>query len=131
MLSQDLPPTTVALDSWVLRGHEILEDALRDTLSGDDDYGSHTDLATIGADVTASREMLSVLGGLIRARAPRLVPTARRQLAAVDAAIRPLQTVPVASLSPRRRQRIDAALDGAVENLAPVSELLQISSANS
>jgi hypothetical protein len=90
------------LDSGVLRGHEILEDALRDTLGGDDDYGSHTDLATNGADVTASREMLSVLGGPIRARAPRLVATARRQLAAVDAAI-----------------------------LAPVSELLQISSANS
>ena len=131
MVSQDLPPTTAALDSWVLRGHEILEDALRDTLSGNDDYGSHTGLATIGADVTASREMLDVLGGLIRARAPRLVPTATRQLAGVDAAIRPSQAVPIASLPPRRRQRIDAALDGALETLAPVSELLQISSANS
>jgi hypothetical protein len=49
-----------------------------------------------------------VLRGLIRARAPRLVATATRQLAAVDAAV-----------------------DAAVETLAPASELLQISSANS
>jgi hypothetical protein len=75
--------------------------------------------------------MLSTLGGLIRARAPRLVPTAMRQLAAIDAAIRPTQTVSMASLPPRRRQHIDAVLDGAVETLAPVFELLQISSANS
>jgi high-affinity iron transporter len=130
-LSQDLPETTVGLDSWALRCHEILEDALRDTLSGDDDYGSHTGLAAIGADVTATREMLRVLDRLIEPRAPGLVPTATRQLAAIDAAIGPPRSVAIASLPQARRQRINAAVGAALETLAPVSELIQISTANS
>lgn len=131
LLSQDLPATTVTLDSWVLRCHEILEDALRDTLSGDDDYGSHTGLDALDADVTATREMLRVLSGLIGPRAPGLVPTATRQLAAIDAALRPPQTVAIATLSERRRQRLDAAVDAALSTLAPVSELMQVSTSNS
>jgi hypothetical protein len=131
VLSQDLPATTVALDAWVLRCHEILEDALRDTLSGDDDYGSHTGLSAIEADVTATREMLSMLGGLITPRAPALVPAATRQLAAIDAAIEPTRVVAIAALPERRRQHIDSAVDAALETLAPVSELLQVSGANS
>jgi high-affinity iron transporter len=131
LLNQDLPLTTTALDSWVLRCHEILEDALRDTLSGDDDYGSHTGLAAIGADVTATREMLRVLDRLIEPRAPGLVPTATRQLAAIDAAIGPPRSVAIASLPQARRQRINAAVGAALETLAPVSELIQISTANS
>ncbi len=95
---QDLPATTVALDSWVLRCHEILEDALRDTLTGDDDYGSHTGLDAIGADVTATREMLSVLSGLIESRDPGLVQTATRQLAAIEAATSPPRAVVMAAL---------------------------------
>jgi len=130
-LSQDLPDTTIALNSWALRCHEILEDALRDTLSGNDDYGSHTGLATIGADVTATREMLRVLGGLINPRAPGLVQTATRQLTEIDAAISPSRAVAIAALPPSRRQRINADVGAALETLAPVSELIQISSANS
>jgi high-affinity iron transporter len=130
-LSQDLPDTTVALDSWVLRCHEILEDALRDTLSGKDDYGSHTGLATIGADVAATREVLRLVAGLIKPRRPGLVQSATRQLAAVAAAIRPSRAVPVAALPRLRRLRIDGAIGTALETLAPVSELMQISSADS
>jgi high-affinity iron transporter len=130
-LGQDLPDTTVALDSWVLRCHEILEDALRDTLSGNDDYGSHTDLAAIGADVTATREMLRVLGGLIKARGSGLIQTALGQLAAIDAAISPTREVAIAALPQVRRQRIDAAVGAALETLAPVSELMQISTSSS
>ncbi|HTU85142.1 MAG TPA: EfeM/EfeO family lipoprotein [Solirubrobacteraceae bacterium] len=130
-LSQDLPDTTVALDSWVLRCHEILEDALRDTLSGDDDYGSHTGLASIEADVTATREMLHVLTRLIAPRAPGLVQTATAQLAAIDETIGPPRRIPIVALPELSRQRIDGDVDAALETLAPVSELMQISTANS
>jgi high-affinity iron transporter len=131
VLSQDLPDTTLALDSWALRCHEILEDALRDTLSGNDDYGSHTGLAAVGADAAATREMLRVLSGLIDARAPGLVRTATRELAAIDAATRPARAIAIRALSERRRQRINATVDAALGTLAPVSELLQISTTNS
>ena len=50
-----LPATKLGLTNWTLRPHEVLEDALRDSLTGDDDYGSHTDLDSIAADVSVTR----------------------------------------------------------------------------
>jgi high-affinity iron transporter len=127
-LSRDLPNAPLALDSWVLRCHEILEDALRDSLSQNDNYGSDSDLDSVRADVTATREMLTVLGGLIQTRAPGLVPTAKRELRAIDSALAaaPAHT-DLAALPARVRERIDAAVGAALETLAPVSELMEIS----
>jgi high-affinity iron transporter len=128
----DLPATTLGIDSWVLRCHEILEDALRDSLSAEDDYGSHTDLASLTADVAATREMLDVLAPLLAPRQPALVPSARGELTAIDrtiAAIHPSLALPwpaITSLPPRARARVDAAVDAALETLAPVSELMQV-----
>jgi high-affinity iron transporter len=131
-VNADLPLNTIGLDSWVLRTHEILEDALRDSLSQDDDYGSHSDLASVRADVSATREMLKVLSGLIEPRSPRLVQTAGRQLTTINSAlaVAPAGTEPSA-LPTRDRQRIDGAVDAALETLAPISELMQISNAHS
>jgi high-affinity iron transporter len=131
-LEQDLAVTPLSLDAWVLRCHEILEDALRDSLSGNDDYGSNTDLADVGADVSATDEMLSVLSGLIEPRAPGLVTRGTAELAAIDAAIRASHSPGTAWREPaalplRSRQRLDAAVGAALETLAPVSELMQIS----
>jgi high-affinity iron transporter len=131
-VAADLPATTLGIDSWALRCHEILEDALRDSLSAEDDYGSHTDLASLTADVTATREMLDVLAPLLEPREPALVPTARGELNAIDQAItviHPGTGLPwsaISSLPMRARQRVDAAVDAALETLAPVSELMQV-----
>jgi high-affinity iron transporter len=131
-LEIDLALTDPSLDSWVLRTHEILEDALRDSLSQQDNYGSDSDLASVRADVSATREMLGLLTGLISPRSPGLVQTATRQLEAIDAAV---GAVPAgrepATLALRARQRINAAVSAALETLAPISELMQISNANS
>jgi high-affinity iron transporter len=127
---RDLPFKTIDLDSWVLRCHEILEDALRDSLSQNDDYGSNTDLASLTADVAATREMLHLLGPLITSRAPRIVPTAASELnmlqAAIAAAGGPDTRRNLALLPLRRRQAIDADTSAAAETLAPVSELMQV-----
>jgi high-affinity iron transporter len=131
LLATDFPQTTVGLDAWALRCHEILEDALRDTLTGEDDYGSHSALASVGADVGATREMLSVLSGLIAPRAPGLVGRAEAQLNRLDRAIRPVRAVRFSALPAGRRRDIDADIDAALSTLAPVSELIQVSSANS
>ena len=132
VVNADLPLNFTALDAWVLRTHEILEDALRDSLSQDDNYGSDSDLASVDADVSATREMLDVLSGLIEPRSPGLVRTAQHQLNQIDSA---LSAVPgdrePSSLPLRARQRIDASVGAALETLAPVSELMQISNANS
>ena len=42
----------------MLRPHEIFEDANRDTLSGEDEYGSGTALASLTADVAADRVLV-------------------------------------------------------------------------
>lgn len=126
-VDSDLPRTKGALNSWVLRCHEILEDAQRDSLSQNDNYGSNTDLASIRADADATREMLSVLAGLIEPRAPGLVATAKRQLLAIDSALAAAhaRTEP-ANLPLRTRQRINATVGAALETLAPVSELMEV-----
>ena len=130
-VAADLPTTALALDGWVLRCHEILEDALRDSLSQDDDYGSNSDLTSLAADVTATREMLIVLSPLLEARVPRIVTQGSRDLSAVDAAIQsaggPLTTRNLAELPLRQRQALDQATGAALEALAPVSELMQVS----
>ena len=78
-LSAVLPATTLGLTNWTLRPHEVLEDALRDSLTGDDDDGSHTDLDTITADVAVTRYLVGLLAPLLQPRAPQLVGTARRR----------------------------------------------------
>jgi iron uptake system EfeUOB component EfeO/EfeM len=130
LVNSDLPATSLAIDSWVLRAHEILEDALRDSLTQDDDYGSNTDLSTIAADVTATREMLTVLAPVIEPRAPKVVPAAVRALAtlvsAINAAGGPLAEHNLADMPLRTRLALDQAVSAAVEALAPISELMQI-----
>ncbi len=132
LVDADLKPTTAGMDSWVLRAHEILEDALRDSLSGEDDYGSNTDLASVQADVSATREMLTLLSPLLDPRVPGLVLNARRELTTIDRAItavHPGTALPWPSLSAlptRARERIDASVDAALETLAPISELMQV-----
>ena len=44
-----------------LRTHEILENALQFQLTGHDDYGSGTTLATTAANITGTRELLTIL----------------------------------------------------------------------
>jgi iron uptake system EfeUOB component EfeO/EfeM len=126
----DLPLTALGVDAWVLRCHEILEDALRDSLSQDDDYGSNSDLATLAADVSATHEMLAVLAPLIEAREPKIVPTAISNLRVLARAINkaggPATHRSLHSLPLRERQALDAATGAALETLAPVSEILQV-----
>jgi high-affinity iron transporter len=126
-----LPATRAGVTAWTLRCHEILEDALRDSLSGDDDYGSGTALASVDADVLATREMLGLLAPLITPRSPYLVGTARRQLThlttAIGAAIGE-GPLPIARLARTQRERIDSAIGAVLETLAPVPDLLAIGS---
>jgi iron uptake system EfeUOB component EfeO/EfeM len=129
-LSRLLPTSVRGLTDWTMRCQEILEDALRDSLSGDDDYGSGTSLASVTADVSATRTMLSLLAPLITPRAPQLVGRARRQLVALIAAVAATRRdgpwVAVTALPTPARERVDAATGAALETLAPVPDLLKI-----
>jgi high-affinity iron transporter len=129
-VAKDLPTSALALDTWVLRCHEILEDGLRDSLSQNDDYGSNSDLASLAADVSATREMLAVLAPLVEARVPSIVTQGSADLSAIDDAIQsaggPVAGHNLPALPLRERQAVDQATGAALEVLAPVSELMQV-----
>jgi hypothetical protein len=123
-----LPASANGIANWVLRPHEVFEDAARDTLSADDDYGSGTTLASLSADVSAVRTMLGELGPTLSPLAPRLVTDADAQLDALDTDIQAAQvdagSVSIQDLPARRRQQLDAAVGTLLETLAPIPDLL-------
>jgi high-affinity iron transporter len=129
-LAKWLPGTVGGLSAWVLRCHEILEDASRDTLTGADDYGSGTGVASITADVTATREMLTLLAPAIDARSPHLVAAARHRLSYVvhvaDSTLVDGRWVGIARLPILQREQLDSAVGSALETLAPISELIHV-----
>ena len=127
-LGTELPATEAGVGNWVLRPHEILEDAMRDTLTGDDDYGSGTGLASITADVSATGELLGLLAPVLDPLAPHLIARANGQLSAVVAAVDQTQVngtwVGVTDVPAVERQRVDAAVGAALETLARIPDLL-------
>jgi iron uptake system EfeUOB component EfeO/EfeM len=127
-----LPASKAGESAWILRVHEVLEDALRDSLSGRDEYGSGSTLASVTADVTATHEVLGLLAPLVRARKPHLVAKVDHRLDHLTAVVAGLRGSsgwpPLASLSRAQHERVDAALDAALEILAPVPDLLPIGS---
>jgi high-affinity iron transporter len=111
-----------------VRAHEILEDALRDHLSGALDLGSGAGYEQTLADVQADRVVLGELADLITARSPGLLRTAYSQLGTLQQAL--LATASPGSLtSPdsvlTQRQHVDAAIGAALETLSAVPDLLE------
>ena len=136
-LSTYFPATATAtgIGNWLLRPHEVLEDALRDSLTADDDYGSGTDLASIAADAAAVRTLLSELRPGIDPVAPHLVRDASAELdaltGAIDATYAKGARVSIQDLPIRQRQQVDADVGATLETLAPIPDLLTSTGSNS
>jgi iron uptake system EfeUOB component EfeO/EfeM len=133
-LTSYLPSTPTSIGNWLLRPHEVLEDALRDSLTANDDYGSGTDLASVVADTAAVRELLHELQPVLDPIAPGLRQRAEAQLDALIGAIGPARAnatgVSIQDLPARQRQQIDAELGATLETLAPLPDLITSSGAN-
>jgi high-affinity iron transporter len=129
-MNREMPGTASFMSDWVLRCHEILEDADRDSLTGNDDYGSGSDMASVTADVTATREMLTLLYPEIHAREPRLVKAIRGQLTALDRAALATQVngawVGLAAIPRPLEEQVNADTGAALERLAPISDLIRV-----
>jgi iron uptake system component EfeO len=123
------PGQEIPLVDIGLRTHEILENALEFQLTGHDDYGSGTTLATTLANIQGTRYLLSLLHPLL---APRY-----KQLADVYTGLNQLQSliekerlpdgwwVPVSALPLRTRQDIDAACGEVLQYLAPIASIAE------
>jgi high-affinity iron transporter len=113
-----------------IRAHEILEDALRDHLSGLDDEGAGAAYAETYADVQVTKVVLGELGPLITARAAGLLPTINAELAGLQQALLAARSdggwrAP-AGTPLLARQRIDGAIGAALQSLSSVPDLLEV-----
>jgi len=111
------------------RAHEVVENALEFQLTGHDDYGSGTTLASTLAAIAASRVLLALLHPLLAPRYPAL-PAVYAGLNQFQALLEKEKLpngwwVPVASLSVSARQAIDAACGQVLQELAPVASITE------
>jgi hypothetical protein len=106
-----------------VRAHEILEDTIRDRLSGLADFGSGTAYAQSYADTDATLAVLDDLGALLEERRPGLPAQARAGLARLRRALLAARANPPAARGP-----VLAATGGLLETLAAVPGLLELPS---
>lgn len=129
-LRKQLPSLVLIPANMPLRAHEILEDALRDHLSGQDDQGSGMAFALTAADVAGTRVVVDRLASVLEARKPGLVKQIGVQLDTLDAALQATKMdgrwtrYPDSTLG--QRQPVNAAISAVLETLAQVPQLLQL-----
>jgi iron uptake system EfeUOB component EfeO/EfeM len=123
------PLQQVPLTDLGRRAHEVIENALEFQLTGHDDYGSGTTLATTLANITASRVLLALLHPLLAPRYPGL-PAVYTGLDQLQALLQKEHLpngswVPVSSLPTAARQEIDAACGQVLQELAPIASITE------
>jgi high-affinity iron transporter len=129
-LQGKLPQITVDPTDMPLRAHEILEDALRDHLTGMTDEGSGAAYAETYADVQGTQVVLGMLQNQINTRRPGLLSTVDAQLNTLSQALlgtqangrwRSLTATPLAA-----KQKVDAAIGAVLENLSIIPDILEV-----
>jgi iron uptake system EfeUOB component EfeO/EfeM len=111
------------------RAHEVIENALEFQLTGHDDYGSGTTLASTAAAITASRVLLALLHPLLAPR-DRGLPAVYTGLSRLQSLLDKEQLpngwwVPVSALPAAARQAIDAACGQVLQELGPVASITE------
>ncbi|WP_344790623.1 EfeM/EfeO family lipoprotein [Gryllotalpicola daejeonensis] len=121
------PNSITPLDMGV-RAHEILEDTLGKDLNGIGDAGSHTELATVDANLTGTFEALQPLLPLLTKQDPWLAETQtelHQTQALVDSYHRAGAWVPLTSLSTAQRAALNAHVQASVELLAHIPPITE------
>lgn len=129
-LQGKLPQITVDPTDMPLRAHEILEDALRDHLSGMTDEGAGAAYAETYADVQGTQVVLGMLQNQIETRRPGLLATVDAQLNTLSQALlvtqsngqwQSLSATPLAA-----KQKVDGAIGAVLENLSIIPDILEV-----
>jgi iron uptake system component EfeO len=127
-LQAAFPAMEVDLLDIGLRTHEILENALQFQLTGIDDYGSGTTLATTAANITGTRELLTILQPILAVRyagLPAVYTWLNRLQRLVDAQRHGGAWTPVSKLGTYSREQIDAAASQSLQELAPIAVITE------
>ena len=135
-LVKAFPSQLVLVTDVPLRAHEIIENALQFELTGDTDEGSHTNLATVRANIDGDRQVLTVLQTLIDQRDPKLLKRAEAQLTTfanlLDTYRSPAgEWTPVETLTLDQHERLDADADAALATLDQIPAILEQASGDS
>jgi iron uptake system component EfeO len=128
-LRRAFPSMEIPYADLGLRTHEILENALQFQLTGHDDFGSGTTLATTAANIGATRELLRILHPLLVTRyrsLPAVYTGLGRLQGLVDAADTSHGWTPVSKLTVAQREQLDAAAGQTLELLAPVAVIFEV-----
>jgi iron uptake system component EfeO len=111
-----------------IRAHEITENALQLELTGRTDFGSHSTLATVRANLDGTRTVVSLLTPLLRPRYAAL-PAAIAALNRAEADLEGLRSGarwPALSALPRpARERVDSDFSELTELLAPIASICE------
>lgn len=128
-LKHTLPRTEIDPLDYAARGHEILEDAQRDLMSGNQVPWSGEGVLGTAAGVTATREVVRTLAPLMQGRENTLVEVDNwllRLQSVMDSLRRPDGSYPtLAQLTIAQRDRINGNLAGALsalEGIPPTTE---------
>jgi iron uptake system component EfeO len=107
-----------------IRAHEITENALQFELTGQTDFGSGSNLATVRANLDGTETVLGLLDPLLRTRYAAL-PRLRRELTRAEHDLDSVRGVPLDRLARPQRERIDADISELSELLAPVAAICE------
>ena len=123
------PTQEVTLSDLGRRAHEVIENALEFQLTGHDDYGSGTTLASTDAAISASRMLLALLRPLLATRYPGL-PSVYSGLDQLQSLLEKERLpdgwwVPESALPVSARQAIDAACGQVLQELAPIAAITE------
>jgi iron uptake system component EfeO len=111
-----------------IRAHEITENALEFELTGRTDFGSHSSLATVDANLAGTRTVVGLLTALLKVRYAGLDATLSalsQAQADVSAQRRDGRWISLTALPQPIRERIDSDLSRLTELLAPVASILE------
>jgi iron uptake system component EfeO len=120
------PALTVS--DLALRTHEILENATRFQLSGQDNFGGGTTMATMAAAIDATTAQLKILHPLLVGRLqdlPALYSSLDRLRSLVDAAKTSHGWTPSAKITTAQRVELDAASGQTLELLAQIPPMFE------
>ncbi len=124
-LSSALARTTIAPIDYATRAHEILEDAVRDLLSGSEVPWSQEGVLGTSAAVVATREVLKTLSPLV-STSVQDTQLGRLQQVLDELATAHGGTLPTnRQLSQGEAERLDAAVGEALEALAQLPGMLE------
>jgi iron uptake system EfeUOB component EfeO/EfeM len=114
-----------------LRTHEILENALQFEMTGDTDEGSHTNLATVRANVDGTVTTLDAIAPYLKVRNPALLASVQAGLANLATALDAYRGLdgtwtPVQSLTQPEREQLDGTISALLEQLSMIPGTLRL-----